>query len=155
MEIRRAREEDVASVVALYVSDPVTGPKEARGECLPEIYLEAFREIEADANETLLVAEDDGVIVGTVQVSVIRHVVAQGLRRAVIEGVFVHPKYQGRGIGRRLMETAIELARERGCGAVELTSNKVRGRAHEFYAKLGFAATHEGFKLELPRGRKS
>ncbi|CAN5564350.1 GNAT family N-acetyltransferase [soil metagenome] len=151
MFIRRARAEDVLQIVGLYVADPVTGPREATGEVLPPVYAEAFREIEANANQCLLVAEESGVLTGTVQVTLIPHVMAQGLRRAVVEAMFVHPDYQGRGIGRALMEAAIAQGREWKCGAVELTSNKVRKEAHAFYGKLGFVATHEGFKLALPR----
>jgi GNAT superfamily N-acetyltransferase len=49
----------------------------------------------------------------------------------------------------RLLVVVIDRARERGCAIVQLTSNKERLDAHRFYGRLGFKATHEGFKLRL------
>ena len=151
MIIRRAQPGDVDGIVILYLSDPVTGPRESSVSPLLPVYAEAFREIDADASQCLLVAEIDGQIVGTVQATRIPHVMAQGLRRAVVEAMFVHPAHHGQGIGQALMQAVVAQARIWDCGAVELTSNKVRSDAHRFYRKLGFEATHEGFKLTLPR----
>ena len=44
---------------------------------------------------------------------------------------------------------AVELARQAGCYKVALTSNKLRDDAHRFYRRLGFIATHKGFRIEL------
>ena len=44
---------------------------------------------------------------------------------------------------------AIELAQQRGCGLVQLTTDKSRPEAHRFYKSLGFVASHEGIKLAL------
>ena len=46
-------------------------------------------------------------------------------------------------------QQAIERCRERGCFLVQLTSNKQRLDAHRFYDRLGFEATHEGYKLRF------
>jgi GNAT superfamily N-acetyltransferase len=48
-----------------------------------------------------------------------------------------------------MMQHAIDESRRAGCRIVQLTSDKRRTGAHAFYKSLGFAATHEGFKLEL------
>jgi len=54
-----------------------------------------------------------------------------------------------RGIGEAMMRFAIDEARRRGCHRVQLTSNKRRRDAHRFYERLGFVASHEGFRLAL------
>jgi GNAT superfamily N-acetyltransferase len=54
-----------------------------------------------------------------------------------------------KGYGESLMRYAIEEARRAGCYKVSLTSNKRRAEAHRFYEKMGFTATHEGFRLLL------
>ena len=46
---------------------------------------------------------------------------------------------------------AVEQCRARGCAMVQLTTNAARTDAQRFYAGLGFAASHVGFKLMLPR----
>ncbi|WP_138898373.1 GNAT family N-acetyltransferase, partial [Streptomyces chryseus] len=56
---------------------------------------------------------------------------------------------RGAGIGRELVGRAVERARARGCALVQLTSDKRRTGAHRFYASLGFARSHDGFKLAL------
>ena len=56
---------------------------------------------------------------------------------------------RGTGVGRAMIEWAITQAAARGCGLVQLTSDKRRPGAHRFYAALGFVATHEGFKRTL------
>jgi hypothetical protein len=47
------------------------------------------------------------------------------------------------------MRWAVEEARRHGCSQVKLTSNNKRADAHRFYARLGFEATHTGFKILL------
>ena len=56
---------------------------------------------------------------------------------------------RGTGIGRAMMVWAVARARERGCGLVQLTTDKSRTRAHRFDTALGFVASHEGMKLPL------
>jgi ribosomal protein S18 acetylase RimI-like enzyme len=72
--------------------------------------------------------------------------------RGQIEGVRVAAAARGSGIGRTMLEWAVARCRERGCGLVQLTSDKRRGAAHAFYEALGFQATHEGYKLPLDPG---
>ncbi|MFQ6747201.1 GNAT family N-acetyltransferase, partial [Bordetella pertussis] len=54
-----------------------------------------------------------------------------------------------RGTGRALFEWAIAQCRDKGCGLVQLTTDKQRADARRFYESLGFKATHEGMKLDL------
>ena len=69
--------------------------------------------------------------------------------RGQIEGVRVSSGQRGQGLGRAMIERAIEVAREQGCGLVQLTSDKRRPDAVRFYQSLGFTASHEGLKLPL------
>jgi len=52
-------------------------------------------------------------------------------------------------LGRLFFEWAIDTARQKRCRIIQLTSDKQRPDALRFYESLGFAATHEGFKLKL------
>lgn len=149
MIIRRAQSHDVPPIVAIYRADGLTGSRELTEEPLAGCYLEAFHAIDADPNQALLVAELDGAIVGTLQLIFIQHLISRAFRRAVVEAMFVHPDHQGRGVGTTLIQAAVEAARGAKCAALELTSNHARLKAHRFYAKLGFQASHQGFKLSL------
>lgn len=145
--IRRATAADVAPIVALLADDELGSARESLDE--PEPYQRAFAAIDADDDELLAVAERDGVVVGTLQLSLLRGLSRRGAFRAQIEGVRVAGPERGQGLGERLMRWAIEQARARGCVIVQFTSDKTRVDAHRFYARLGFTATHEGFKMPL------
>jgi GNAT superfamily N-acetyltransferase len=96
-----------------------------------------------------VVAEADGDVVATFQLSFLPGLARRGALRAQIESVRVREDYRGRRLGEAMMTWAIEEARRRGCAIVQLTSDKSRQAAHRFYDRLGFAATHEGMKLRL------
>ncbi len=112
-------------------------------------YLDAFAAIESDPNQLLAVAEDDGKLAGCLQISFIPGLSRLGMWRGQIESVRIASHYRGKGLGRTMFEWAIEECRNRGCGLVQLTTDKSRADAHQFYEVLGFSASHEGMKLIL------
>ncbi|MGI9239276.1 MAG: GNAT family N-acetyltransferase, partial [Verrucomicrobiales bacterium] len=116
---------------------------------LPATYSTAFQEICcSDCNE-LLVARSGDDIIGCLQVTFIPYLTFKGGRRALLEGVRVATDRRAEGIGRSLVQEAIERARRRHCHMVQLTSDKSRPEAIRFYKALGFEATHEGLKLTI------
>jgi len=145
--LRRARREDVPAIVGLLQDDFLGAAREApKGAPLPESYYAAFDEIEADPRAELVVAEEDGAVVGTMHLTVLPHLSAKGSRSLQLENVHVASSRRSKGIGKALIEWALERARLQGCARVQLTSNKLRKDAHRFYARLGFVASHEGMK---------
>jgi GNAT superfamily N-acetyltransferase len=95
------------------------------------------------------VAELHGDVVGTFQLTFIRQLSHRGCLVAQVESVHVHSKLRSGGIGAAMLGWAIAEARRRGCIRVQLTSNLKRLRAHQFYERMGFRATHKGMKLFL------
>lgn len=61
----------------------------------------------------------------------------------------VLPEYRSMGIGSKLTEAAIELAKKENCSVIELRSNVKRERAHRLYEKLGFVKTHVSMMINL------
>lgn len=112
-------------------------------------YRAAFDEMAANPNDRLVVAERDGEVVGTLQITIVLGLARFGMKRAMLENVHIRADQRGNGLGTEMVLWAIERSREAGCGMVQLTSNKVRLDAHRFYRKLGFQMSHEGFKLML------
>jgi GNAT superfamily N-acetyltransferase len=148
--LRRARRDDVPAIVRLLADDDLGRTREQTDGPVRDSYWTAFDAIDADPRQLLVVAEgDDGEVVGTLQLSFIPNMTFGGGTRAQIEGVRVDRSARGTGIGRRMVEWAIERAREQGCHLVQLTTNKARPDAHRFYEGLGFVASHEGMKLQL------
>jgi GNAT superfamily N-acetyltransferase len=147
MNVRRATEADLPDVLRLLFEDRATPSDE-----LPPVapcYASALREMQASETNGTYVAEEGGRIVGTFQLTFIRHLLRRGGLVAQIESVRVDAPLRGRGYGAAMMGWAIAEARRRGCGRVQLTSNKSRKDAHRFYERLGFHASHEGMKLDL------
>jgi GNAT superfamily N-acetyltransferase len=150
LTFRAATRSDLPSIVRLLADDPLGATREKYLDPLPENYYEAFAAIERDENNELIVAEDpERGIVGTLQVTFLPSMTYQGRWRALIEGVRVASHARSHGIGKQLIEWAIDRARARGCHVLQLTSDKSRRDAIRFYEGLGFVASHEGMKLKL------
>lgn len=146
---RRATAEDLAAIVALLADDPLGREREDDASDLDPHYREAFIAVERDPNQLLAVADHGGRVVGVLQLSFIPGLTRRGMWRGQIEGVRVAAAQRGSGVGRRMLEWAIDECRNRGCGLVQLTADERRTDAHRFYEALGFQATHRGYKLPL------
>lgn len=149
MRIRLATSQDLNAIVSLLANDPLGATRECAADPLPEDYVRAFAEIESDGRQELVVAEVDGEVVGTLQLTIIPYLTYQGGTRAQIEAVRVAGPRRGEGVGARLIQWAVVRAKERGCHLVQLTTDKSRMDAKRFYEELGFRATHEGMKMKL------
>jgi GNAT superfamily N-acetyltransferase len=149
LEFCEAHEEDVASLVKLLAEDALGANREDTAIPLNTDYLDAFRAIEESSNNELIVVESNGNLAGMLQLTFIPYLTHTGSWRCLIEGVRIAHSYRGKGMGAELINWAIKRAREKRCSIVQLTSDKQRLDALRFYEKLGFVATHEGFKLKL------
>jgi GNAT superfamily N-acetyltransferase len=147
MIIREAVRADLPAIVALLADDVLGKAREL--PAVDDAYERAFAAIDADPRNVLIVAQDGDEVVACMQVIYIPGIGRHGTERSQIESVRVYSRRRGKGVGRQLMAWAIEQARERGCGMMQLSSDKSRVDAHRFYASLGFAASHEGMKLTL------
>lgn len=147
--IRRAVAKDVPTIVRLFADDILGSRRETVEDVIPQSYYDAFEAISQDANQQLIVASMQGIIIGTLQLTILANMSFQGAKRAIVEGVHVAQQHRSQGIGQVMMEWAVEEAKKKNCRFVQLTSNKQRKAAHRFYERLGFVASHEGFKMEL------
>jgi GNAT superfamily N-acetyltransferase len=96
---------------------------------------------------TLYVAEIGRQIVGTFALLIMDNLGHLGRPSAIVEDVVVDPALHGSGIGREMMQFAIEKARRRGCYKLALSSNARRKRAHAFYESLGFERHGYSFRV--------
>ncbi|MDX8435651.1 GNAT family N-acetyltransferase [Mesorhizobium sp. M4B.F.Ca.ET.215.01.1.1] len=149
IRIRRAQEADLPAIVAMLADDPLGRGREDASQPLAKPYRDAFAAIDADPNQFLAVMTDGGRVIATLQISFLAGLSLQGARRGQIEAVRVAADRRGERLGQRLLEWAVEECRKRGCRVVQLTTNKSRADAHRFYERLGFKASHIGYKLDL------
>ena len=145
---RKALETDLPAIVEMLSDDELGRGRERVSEDLAR-YRVAFREISADPNQFLCVAESNGRAVGTLQLSFIPGLARGGAKRGQIEAVRVARDHRNEGIGRAMFDWAIEQCRAQTCALVQLTTDKARADAHRFYDSLGFEASHVGYKLKL------
>ena len=146
---RLALIDDLPTIIGLLADDVLVQGRENMGPPLHSDYLDAFEAINDDPNQVFVVFEVEDVIIGCLQLSFIPGLSRQGAWRGQIESVRVSSETRGVGLGQEMIKWAIDSCRERGCRIIQLTSDKTRQDAAEFYRALGFVASHEGFKKSI------
>jgi GNAT superfamily N-acetyltransferase len=145
VEERIATKADLTGLLALYrqltPEDPLLD--ESRAQSI-------WDSIEANDGLRYFVVVDGQKLVSTCNIAIVPNLTRNGASWAVIENVVTDEAYRRQGIGKRLMEMAIEFAKSRGCYKVCLLSNSTRAGAHKFYEELRFSGTAKvGFYLKL------
>jgi len=147
VKIKKAEEIDVDIIVEMLADDELGNKREDQNN--RKAYLHAFKQIRQDPNQELMVTKIDEKVVGTFQLSFIQYLTYQGGIRAQIEAVRIHKQSRGQGLGKKMFLWAIERAKEKGAHVLQLTTDKKRPEALQFYENLGFTASHSGMKLYL------
>ena len=148
--VRAATEGDIPQVFELYRQLAITtSPTELSRSSSLDDYRRVFAQIQAFTGYELLVAEEQGEVVGTMVLLIVPNLSHGALPWAVIENMVVDKRYRRQGIGKLLLDYAITKAKSAGCYKIQLLSNKKRREAHQFYRSLGFEASAHGFRLYL------
>ena len=146
MIFRDARHEDLPYIVSLLADDPLGARREQLGD---PAYARALDAIDADPSTSFIVAEDDGTVVGCLQLSIMPGLARRGALRAQFESVRIAGSQRGQGLGAALVDEAIGRAQAAGCTLVELSSDMTRKDAHRFWERQGFTGSHLGMKRIL------
>lgn len=145
ISLRPAAKADLPAVLSLYAQ-----PDMDNGNVLALKDAEAiFSRIADYPDYTLYVAEIERTIVGSFALLVMDNLGHLGAPSAIVEDVVVDPSRHSTGIGRSMMDFAIETAREKRCYKLVLSSNAKRIRAHAFYESLGFERHGYSFRVLL------
>jgi GNAT superfamily N-acetyltransferase len=143
LEVRPIKADDLEAAVAVLIGGSLTPGFEASDRWGD--YWLAVEETRRQRGD-VLVADDDGVVVGVVQVIIFQHFQHAGGWCCELESVHVRSDRRSQGIGALLLAAAEALARDRGCYRIQLTSRNVRVDAHRFYLANGYEQTSQGFK---------
>ena len=146
---RQATIDDLRAVISLFADDAVGGHGDTTDSSALPLYESAFAAIEASPNDLLFVGVLKDEVVATAQVTFITSLTGRGTKRMAIEAVQTRTDMRGKGIGAKLIQHCLDVARERDIALVQLTSNAKRQDAHRFYERLGFEKSHAGFKMRL------
>lgn len=134
MTIREAADADLSDILRAYAESGIGGeaaftPDEARLQ---------FAVLKRYPSYRIFVAEDGGAFAGTYALVILDNLNKRGAGAGIVEDVAVLPAFQGKGVGRAMMEHAREQCRAAGCYKMALSSNLSRESAHRFYDSLGF-----------------
>jgi len=150
VQIRAATQADLPDILALQAE--LVRP----GEDATPLSLEAARAIlrrlttYPDYAIHVAVDRDSGAILGTFALLIMDNLAHAGRPSAIVEDVCVDSRLRRQGIGRAMMQAAMEQARQRGCYKLALSSNLARDAAHAFYRSLGFVQHGLSFHVTLP-----
>ena len=86
---------------------------------------------------TILLAEQENVIVGSIHVALV-HSTVEGGKVANIEDFIVHPDYRGSGLGKELMEAAVIYVQSKDIHRITLLTDSDNKTAQRFYERNGF-----------------
>ncbi|MFC1948578.1 GNAT family N-acetyltransferase [Chloroflexota bacterium] len=145
--IRPARESDIPRILELYRQLSLSAEPEQEPSL--DNYRQVFNEISAFSGYELVVAEEQGEVIGTLVLLIVPNLSHNALPWAIVENMAVDERRRRQGTGKLLMDYAIARAREVGCYKIQLLSNKKRDEAHQFYRTLGFEASAHGFRFYL------
>jgi len=134
---------DIASAIELLKGGSLT-PEFEDGTKVDD-YWSAVEETRRQRGD-VLVADMGGEVVGVCQVVIFQHFQHAGGWCCEIESVHVRSDMRSRGVGAQMLLAAEDLARERDCYRIQLTSRNVREDAHRFYLANGYDQTSQGFK---------
>ncbi len=146
---RSAAPDDLDPLIALLKDDAIAASRKTKPGDEGSAYADAFQAIMDDPNNDLIVAEQNGMVIGFLQITFIPGLGRKGALRMQIEPVRIAAEHQNKGAGTALMQHAIELGHDRGAALAQLTTDKRRTEAHRFYERLGFEASHAGYKMVL------
>ena len=147
---RDVKKDDIPNVVKMLADDKLGSIRENYKLPLPKSYYDAFQNILQDKNQELIILENfNKDVIGTLQLTFIPYLTYQGGLRAQIEAVRIHKNFRGKGFGKKIFKWAIKRSIDKGAHLVQLTTDKQRSDAIEFYKALGFRGSHMGMKLHL------
>ena len=146
---RKAMLTDLPRLIELLLEDDLGATRESKSATVHENYIKAFHKIDSDPNQYLMVVENGDEIIGTCHLTIMPSLTFIGSTRMQIEAVRVAGNQRGQKIGSWMFDQAINYAKEHDVSIVQLTTNKNRSKAKNFYEKLGFQTSHEGMKMYL------
>ncbi|WP_423823990.1 GNAT family N-acetyltransferase [Salinisphaera sp. SPP-AMP-43] len=145
LALRVVQRSDLPDIISLYAQPDMDGDAVLSLDKAERLYAR----IQRYPDYELYIAEREGRTVGSYALLIMDNLGHGGTPSAVIEDVVVEPASQSQGIGRAMMQHAIEIARGRGCYKIVLSSNLAREAAHAFYESLDFEKHGYSYRIRF------
>lgn len=145
MEFRRLTASDLESLLELYKQLDADDDM-----CPSDLYKKVWNEIEDDENIRYFGAVEDGKVLSTCYAVYIPNLTRGGRGICFVENVVTDKEYRRHGLSSKVLDMAIEFAKEHGCYKVILQSSASRADAHQFYINKGFnGESKKAFDMRL------
>lgn len=135
IDVRLIKEDELPQLLALYRHLNPDDPELAVDQTLTA----HWRAILADPNQFYIGVEEDGRLAASCVLIVIANLTRSARPYGLIENVVTHPDYRRRGLGKAVLQKAVEIARERNCYKVMLMTGRKEEGTLKFYEEAGFA----------------
>jgi len=149
VDIRPATSADLPALLAMYAVFEPDGSHLSIEEAE-----RLFRRMQSYPNYTVYAVWEGEKIIGTFALLIMDNLAHNGAPSAVVEDVVVHADYRSQGVGKQMMEFAMQQCWQAGCYKLALSSNRMRERAHHFYEELGFEKHGYSFIITPPGEEK-
>ncbi len=97
-----------------------------------------WKDIMNDPNLFYIVIEDDGRLVSSCTLAIIKNLTRGAKPYSIIENVVTHKEYRNKGLGKKVLQKAIQISKERGCYKVMLLTGRKDEKVLQYYERAGF-----------------
>ncbi|WP_010243815.1 GNAT family N-acetyltransferase [Acetivibrio cellulolyticus] len=133
-KVRKIKFEELSNLLELYKYLNPEDPELKVDEKLETLWNEMFK----DPHYYCLVIEEDGIIVSSCILVIIRNLTRDARPYALIENVVTHGQYRKKGYGTAVLKKAVDIAKEKNCYKVMLMTGRKEESTLRFYEKAGF-----------------
>jgi ribosomal protein S18 acetylase RimI-like enzyme len=133
--IREATEQDLPAIKGLMAE--LIEAVSNTGSYDANTALQNCRVLLKNADSHILVAEADGNVIGVVNLDIRRTILHPGLS-GLIDEIVVAEGYRGKGVGKKLIDAAVEKCKLSGCCEIEVSTELTNTKARSFYKSCGF-----------------
>lgn len=102
----------------------------------------------SEPTKKIIVAEYDNKIVGIASMMLLSRLNRKSHELYIAE-LIVQKDHQNKGVGKKIMESCIDFAKQHKCHRIRLESGNHRIDSHQFYKKLGFEQSSLSFTKNL------
>ena len=133
-KVRLIKQGELESLLSLYThlnpDDPVLE--------IDEALMKHWYDIVSDPDKFYLVIEEEGMLVSSCNLTIIKNLTRQARSYGLIENVMTHPHYRKKGYGTAVLKRAIEIAQDYKCYKVMLMTSHKDDATLRFYQQAGF-----------------
>jgi len=143
--IRSASKKDIPVILDLLYE--LGRPKPKKDSQL-DTFEKLITKYSSESDKEILVAENQASVVGMVSITYLSKL-NQEFFEMYIPELIVTQNYKNQGIGKKLIESCVKLAKDKKCHRIRLESGNQRKESHIFYKSLGFEQSGLSFTKNL------